>query len=167
MRKLLVILAGLSLITVGLFGPASAQTSIDNRVESDMNGFAEWNATTSSFGAGDLNGDGLARILLDANNGRVCFQLRWSDIDQPAAGHIHVGGVGVNGPVVVDLLGNATRIQHGADGTGGAVGCASGVSHELIEDIGTNPGNYYTNLHNAAFPGGAIRGNLEDDEEGI
>lgn len=166
MRKLLVLLAGLSLMTVGLFGPASAQMSFDNRVESDMNGFAEWNATTMSFGAGDLNGDGLARILLDASNGRVCFQLRWSDIDQPAAGHIHIGAVGVNGPIVVDLLGNATRVQH-ADGTGGAVGCAEGVSPELIEDIGTNPGAYYTNLHNAAFPGGAIRGNLENDEEGI
>lgn len=47
------------------------------------------------------------------------------------------------------------------------MGCAQGVSQELIEDIGTNPGNYYTNLHNGAFPGGAIRGNLEDDEEGI
>jgi len=166
MRKLLVLLAGLSLMAVGLFGPASAQVSMDNQLEADMNGFGEWNATTMSFGAGDLNGDGLAKILLDANNGRVCFELRWSDIDQPAAGHIHTGGVGVNGGIVVNLLANARRIEH-ADGTGGAVGCAEGVARELIEDIRSNPGAYYTNLHNGAFPGGAIRGNLEDDEVGI
>jgi hypothetical protein len=166
MRKLLVLLAGLSLIAVGLFGPASAQVAFDNRVEADMNGFAEWNAATSSFGAGDLNGDGLAKILLNPNSQRVCFELRWSDIDQPAAAHIHAGAVGVNGGIVVDLLGNARTVRH-ADGTGGAVGCAEGVAPELIQDIGENPGAYYTNVHNAAFPGGAIRGNLEDDEEGI
>lgn len=166
MRKLLVLIAGMSLMVMGLFGPASAQMSFDNQVESDMNGFAEWNATTMSFGAGDLNGDGLARILLDPNNRQVCFQLRWSDIDEPFAAHIHVGAVGVNGGIVVDLLGNANRVEH-ENGTGGAVGCAEGVSRELIQDIGTNPGGYYTNVHNAPFPGGAIRGNLEDDEEGI
>jgi hypothetical protein len=167
MRKLLVLLAGLSLIVVGLLGPASAQMSIDNRLEADMNGFAEWNATTMAFGAGDLNGDGLAKILLDANNGRVCFELRWSDIEQPFAAHIHTGAVGENGGIVVNLLGNARRVEHAANGTGGAVGCAEGVARSLIEDIGTNPGAYYTNVHTPSFPGGAVRGNLEDDEAGI
>src|SRR5918996_4439500 len=117
MRKLLVLLAGLSLMLVGLLGPASAQTSFDNRVESDMNGFAEWNATTMAFGAGDLNGDGLSRILLNANNGRVCFQLRWSDIEEPFAAHIHRAGVGVNGGIVVSLLDNAKRVEPAAQRT--------------------------------------------------
>lgn len=42
-----------------------------------------------------------------------------------------------------------------------------GVTEDLIEEIGNNPEAFYVNLHNAAFPGGAIRGNLEDNEEGI
>jgi len=166
MRKLLVLLAGLSLVALGLFGPASAQVAFDNQVEADLNGFAEWNATAGAFGAGDLNGDGLSKILLDPNNLRVCFELRWSDIEEPTASHIHSAAVGVNGPIVVNLLGNAHRVEH-ADGTGGAVGCAEGVTRGLIRDIGENPGSYYVNVHNAVFPGGAIRGQLEDDEEGI
>ena len=31
----------------------------------------------------------------------------------------------------------------------------------LIRDIAANPQNYYVNLHNARFPGGAVRGQLE------
>jgi hypothetical protein len=167
MRKLLVLLAGLSLMVVGLFGPASAQVGMDNQLESDMNGFAEWNATTMAFGAGDLNGDGLSRILLNANNGQVCFRLRWSDIEEPFAAHIHRAGVGVNGGIVVSLLDNANRFEHDANGTGGAAGCTEGVDRALIEEIAANPAGFYTNVHNPPFPAGAVRGQLEQDEEGI
>jgi glucose/arabinose dehydrogenase len=143
-----------------------APPRFDRELEADLNGFAEVNPDTGEFGHGDLNGDGLARIRLGPQAGRVCFAVRWSDVDEPAAGHIHEGPVGVNGPIVVDLLGNADQFQHG-DGTGRARGCAEGVSKDLIEAIGTNPETFYVNLHNAAFPGGAIRGNLEDNEAGI
>jgi glucose/arabinose dehydrogenase len=138
----------------------------DNELEADLNGFAEVDPTTGDFGAGDLNGDGLADIRLRAEAGRVCFSLRWSDIDEPVAAHIHPGAVGVNGPVAVDLLSNADTFRHD-DGDGRAAGCAEDVDAELVNDIGDRPGAYYVNIHNAPFPGGAIRGNLEREEAGI
>jgi hypothetical protein len=39
-------------------------------------------------------------------------------------------------------------------------GCVT-ADKDLIKDIRQNPENYYVNVHNAAFPGGAVRGQLE------
>ncbi|MGH2752144.1 MAG: PQQ-dependent sugar dehydrogenase [Actinomycetota bacterium] len=138
----------------------------DNELEADLNGFAEVDPATGQFGAGDLNGDGLAEIRLRRPNERVCFTLEWADIDEPVAAHIHSGVVGVNGPIVVDLLGNADNFRHRNE-AGRARGCAEDVAPALIDDIGNHPGAFYVNIHTERFPGGAIRGNLERDEAGI
>ncbi|MGH3665600.1 MAG: PQQ-dependent sugar dehydrogenase [Egibacteraceae bacterium] len=137
----------------------------DRQLEADLNGFAEVDSA-GDFGAGDLDGDGLAEIRLDPVTGRVCFRLEWSDIDEPVAAHIHRGAVGVAGPIVVDLLGNARVFRHRGE-SGRAAGCASGVSTTLINEIIGTPGAFYANIHTAPFPAGAIRGNLEDDEANI
>jgi hypothetical protein len=44
---------------------------------------AEVDPATGRFGAGDLNGDGLSDIRLRPDQERVCFHLRWADIDEP------------------------------------------------------------------------------------
>ncbi len=38
-------------------------------------------------------------------------------------------------------------------------GCTT-TTPELAADIGANPSDYYVNVHNPAFPAGAIRGQL-------
>ena len=43
--------------------------------------------------------------------------------------------------------------------TGGAR-CVSGVDPALIREIRAHPGRYYVNVHNAEYPGGAVRGQL-------
>jgi hypothetical protein len=90
---------------------------------------------------------------------RVCFALSWSDIGRPIAAHIHEGGADVNGPVVVDLLTNADSFRHLA-GSGRASGCTEGVARALIDAIRRAPTSFYVNIHTAAFPGGAVRGQL-------
>jgi hypothetical protein len=139
--------------------------SVDNGVEADLNGFGEVDPA-GRFGAGDLNGDGLAKIRLRPEDGQACFKLERADIDEPIASHIHSGGVGVNGPIFVNLLANSDHFRH-ENGDESADGCTEGVAPELLDDIANHPGAYYVNIHTARFPGGAIRGNLEREEAGI
>ena len=98
---------------------------------------------------GDLNGSGIAIVDLSGGKRTVCWEFRnIKNIAKPTAAHIHKGGPGVAGPVVVPF-GGAYK----------AKGCISSTK-AVIEAIEAHPGRYYVNIHNAAFPGGAIRGQL-------
>ncbi len=101
-------------------------------------------------GPGDPDGSGHAIISLNQGQGEVCWHLQVADIAAATAAHIHVGAAGVAGGVVVPLS---------APSSGEATGCRS-ADPALIKAIRQNPGNYYVNVHNAAFPPGALRGQL-------
>lgn len=101
-------------------------------------------------GPGDPDGSGTAIITLNHGQGRVCWDLEVSGIDPATAAHIHVAPVGVAGPIVVPL----------SPPTGGSSsGCAT-ADPALIKTIMQNPEQYYVNVHNSAFPAGALRGQL-------
>jgi hypothetical protein len=104
-------------------------------------------------GPGDEDGTGGATVsiaVLDDTAAEVCWDLAYSDIDAPVAAHIHEGAADVAGPVVVDF---------GTPGATSHTGCAD-VTTELAQEIVTDPAGYYVNVHNEAFPAGAIRGQL-------
>jgi hypothetical protein len=101
----------------------------------------------------DPDGTGTVRITLNQGQGQVCWSIHVENITLPAsAAHIHSAPAGVNGSIVVPL---------GApDSNGDSAGCVSGVDKSLIKAIRQNPSQYYVNVHNADFPGGAVRGQL-------
>ena len=99
----------------------------------------------------DPDGSGFASIRLNVGQQRVCWELSVSDIAPATAAHIHAAPAGVNGPVVVPLS---------PPTSGFSSGCAEGVNPALIQAIIDHPEQYYVNVHNAEFPGGAIRGQL-------
>ena len=112
---------------------------------------------TEAPGPGDPNGMGTALIDLDTINDEVCFDLSWNLIGRPLAAHIHKGTVGVAGPVRVELFASSRPLPK----TIKAVqGCVRGVDSDLIDRIAANPQRYYVNVHTAAYPAGAIRGQL-------
>jgi hypothetical protein len=85
--------------------------------------------------------------------GEICFLIDVGGIKLPAtASHIHVGVEGVAGPVIVTL------VAPGAAGR--SSGCITGVDRQLIEDLVTEPYNYYVNVHTTDYPEGAARGQL-------
>ena len=102
-------------------------------------------------GPGDATGLGVAGLTLDPTLRTVCYSLHVVNIAPATAAHIHQGAVGVAGSVVVPL---------GAPSSGDANGCVENLDPELILRIQQNPAGYYVNVHNAAFPDGAIRGQL-------
>ena len=101
-------------------------------------------------GPGDPDGSGEFFATLNHGLGEICYQLSVSDIAPATAAHIHIGPVGVAGPVVVGLV---------APTSGDSSACAS-VDRDLIKAITQDPSNYYVNVHNAPFPAGAVRGQL-------
>jgi CHRD domain len=100
--------------------------------------------------AGDPDGTGTATFRINPGQERICYTLTVAGIDPARAAHIHVASTDVAGPVVVPL-------DAPTDGT--SSGCAD-VPRDLALDILTNPEDYYVNVHNVMYPGGALRGQL-------
>lgn len=102
-------------------------------------------------GPGDADGGGSATVRIDPlASGRVCYELSVTGIAPATAAHIHRGGLGVPGPVVVPLT---------APAAGSSSGCAD-VAAALGAEILGAPAGFYINVHNADYPDGAVRGQL-------
>jgi hypothetical protein len=98
---------------------------------------------------GDLDGAGTAEIKITGR--KVCWEVKTTRIGKIMAGHIHKGGPGVAGPVVVPF--GAVFHNEGCTTTAAALAAA----------ILRNPGRYYVNVHTARYPAGALRGQLRAD----
>jgi hypothetical protein len=125
-------------------------------------------------GPGDPDGSGSARVEVKPQQGKVCFDLGWEDIDAPTAAHIHFGAPDVSGPVVVTFfMTSASPDQPPTlpETITGVTGCTEEVTvpedapfdsaTELLRNITRHPREYYVNIHNLPFPDGAIRGQLK------
>jgi hypothetical protein len=100
--------------------------------------------------------DGQAVALVAVKGDRVTFALRWKGINAPTLGHIHAGKAGVNGGVKIALFGTSIPATVTA-----AAGQVSITDPAVAQEIRANPHEFYVNLHNAEFPGGALRGQLK------
>ena len=101
-------------------------------------------------GPGDPDGTGTATFTFNQGEGEVCFSLTAMNIAPATAAHIHVAPETSPGPVVIGLS---------PPTSGSSSGCVS-ADPALIKAIRQNPENYYVNVHNSEFPGGAIRAQL-------
>ena len=70
------------------------------------------------------------------------------DVPNPAGGHIHLGAVGENGPVIFPFTSLTSPITL----------TSSVLTDEQVTAL--KDGKYYVNIHTEEFPGGEIRGNL-------
>jgi hypothetical protein len=100
-------------------------------------------------GPGDATATGTAKVTADATTDQVCVDLTVQGL-APTAAHIHQAARGVAGPVVLPL---ATPVD-------GRSSKCYGVDKQLAAGIIANPSAYYVNVHDAAHPKGAIRGQL-------
>lgn len=103
-------------------------------------------------GSGDTDGSGTATITIKKKKRTLCWRINYEKIDAPNAGHIHDGGPTAEGGIVLLLFSGTIE--------SGATDCVkvrrSDAAH-LVDDAA----NHYVNIHNSAFPDGAIRGQLQ------
>ena len=101
-------------------------------------------------GPGAPAASGLARLTLDPHSGQLCWEVTVTGVDAPTAAHLHTAPLGAVGPVTVPLT---------AVAGGPSTGCAT-VPPELAASVAANPPGFYVDVHDAAFPAGAVRGQL-------
>jgi hypothetical protein len=99
--------------------------------------------------AGDPDGSGTFTARLVPGQGQLCYTLIFEGIDAPTMAHIHTGAAGSNGDVFVPLT-DLTAGEH----------CLN-IDRDKATALVAGSGDHYVNLHNAAYPAGAIRGQLE------
>jgi CHRD domain len=102
-------------------------------------------------GPGDPDGNGTVEIRVDPGNGQVCWNLYARAIETATAAHIHRGPAGAAGPVALTLT--------TPDAAGRSQGCAT-VDVGLARELAYRAYEFYVNVHDAAHPTGAIRGQL-------
>ena len=98
---------------------------------------------------GDPDGSGTAEVKIAGT--RVCWEIKTAKVATIVAAHIHKGKPGVAGPVVVPF-GKTFKPK----------GCVTSTA-AIVAAIQRNPAAYYVNVHNAKYPGGALRGQLRRD----
>jgi hypothetical protein len=95
---------------------------------------------------GDPDGRGTAEVKITGK--KVCWEIKASKVATIVAAHIHRGGPGVAGPVVVPF-GKIYKSK----------GCTT-TTATIAAAITKSPAAFYVNIHNAKYPGGALRGQL-------
>ena len=98
---------------------------------------------------GDPGTIGTATVEVEVETGEVCTEVT-SNVEGATDMHLHKGAAGTNGPVVVSL--DARTIN-------GPRTCVL-VATDLAKAIVANPAGFYVNIHTAARPAGATRGQL-------
>ena len=156
MRKLrtAAMLVASAALVLAIAGPATAQGG-GHQILVRLSGQAE-------VPPADADGTGMAvltRSRLEGATDRLCWVLIAKNIDAPTAAHIHgQATVTGNAGVVVPL---SAPTRRGSSHVAISHGCApAGVADTLLDTIWANKSLYYVNVHNATYPGGAVRGQL-------
>ncbi len=134
-------------------------------LETDLNGRNEVSTTTNRI-VGDPNGRGEAYVFgIDGDPTTLCYVLTVDKIAPATGAHIHRGSAGSNGPIVVNLAppgdGNAADCLTEGEGAGLTPPAPKFINGGTVAEILANPENFYVNVHNAEYPTGAIRGQLQ------
>ncbi len=102
---------------------------------------------------GDPDGIGRAVITVNDETNTICVALQFTGVDMPLTSfHIHVAPPTSPGPIVIPFT--APRSESSYQ-------CQVVADEALLDNIVAHPEQYYINIHNASYPGGALRGQLQ------
>ncbi|HEY3052982.1 MAG TPA: CHRD domain-containing protein [Thermoanaerobaculia bacterium] len=99
----------------------------------------------------DPDATGTATILVSGTT--LTYTITTQNLTLPPLDqHIHQGAAGVNGPIFIPLPGTWV---------GGNFSGTTTASAADIAAVVANPSGFYVNVHTTDFPGGSIRGQLQ------
>lgn len=97
-------------------------------------------------------GTGIAEFLVDTTASRLRYVVNVTGMSMPSTGwHIHTGGAGFNGGVLIDLSDPGPVPSNAVRGT-------RPITAASVADL--EAGRWYVNVHSAANPAGEIRGQI-------
>jgi hypothetical protein len=145
---------GLTLLLVSAGAAANAKVIVAKA--STVKLTASANGANVTGGKGVATGSASAVFTINTSKETICYNLKEQGLVGVNYSHIHKGATGIDGAVVVDL--NAKKFN--------VVGntCTT-VGKAILGDIALNPSQYYFNVHTAAFPNGAVRGQLSNGKK--
>jgi hypothetical protein len=154
--------AALAMLVLGASAPAYAQTV---RLTALLSGANEVPPLTAGTGAA-----GSAEVFVNLATRVVSYEVKVFNMPtNTTAGHFHVGGPGLAGPVVVNLAPPAVTddftITGSNSGSAFTVRAEQGIRtwDDFIQAL--VGGQVYVNIHSTANGGGEIRGQLIPDKE--
>ncbi|TPG19973.1 CHRD domain-containing protein [Sphingomonas koreensis] len=137
-------IAALSIAALALSGCATVAGTIGESWQAALTGNQE------VPGPGDPDATGTVKVTADSATNQICYDLTVQGLAAPTMAHIHKGARGVAGPPVLTM---APPVQ------GASKECQT-VDRALAAAIIADPSSFYVNVHTAAYPKGAIRGQL-------
>lgn len=166
-------IAAAGLVALAAAVPAAWAGHLNVVLKAELDGREEV-ATGAANGAivGDPDGRAEAYVFgIDGDPLTLCYIIVGvKKVDETAlapgngrAAHIHEGARGTNGPVVANLA----WPQGGQAGdclTEGEAGKFPTGEFGIVQRILNNPQNFYVNMHNTVYPGGALRGQLAAED---
>lgn len=163
--------AGALAVAAGSSALAQGSPSGPNHVRASLNGFQE-NPSIVTTGTGTFD------LRIDDAQQTITFELTYSGLEggTVSAAHIHISSRADNGGVSAFFCGGSTKPapcpQDGtvtgtitpADVVGPtAQGVGPGEFEKLVRAI--RAGHTYANVHTARWPGGEIRGQINNDSQ--
>jgi hypothetical protein len=121
--------------------------------------------------ARDTDAQAQAIFHLSKDGTELRYKVIASNIENVLQSHIHLGGPGVNGPIVLWLYPSAPPAQLIPGRSDGVLNEGTATAENLMGPLAGQPlsalvdalnaGNAYVNVHTTQFPPGEVRGNID------
>jgi hypothetical protein len=140
-RTVLILLAVVALVFAGC--GSSKKKSATTSYKLTMTG-------TNEVPKGAPDASASAVVTVKTSDKQLCWKFtNLRNVGAPKMAHIHKGTSDTAGAIVIPL-GAAYKPS----------GCVPGVASSLLDQIKSKPNGFYVNIHNAKYPGGAVRAQL-------